>query len=133
MSEDVVRALEGIYESVERAFQRGDIDAMDELLTPDFVAYDQDGSVKTRAEVMRGFREMMSSLSDIDWKRRVTEVRFEGEDVVAKAAGVFRGRKNDGSTVELDIVAEDTWVRTSAGFQNRSAKSIHREDRSHSL
>ena len=74
-------------------FVRGDLDAVDDLVAPDFVAHGQGGSEATRGR--EAFREWLrwytSAFTEREWT--VHDVISEGEKVVARNWGwaTYRG------------------------------------------
>jgi steroid delta-isomerase-like uncharacterized protein len=74
-------------------FTRGDLDAVDSLVAPDFVAHGQGGSEATRGR--EAFREWLrwytSAFTEREWT--VHDVISEGEKVVARNPGrvTYRG------------------------------------------
>jgi steroid delta-isomerase-like uncharacterized protein len=68
-------------------FVRGDLDAVDDLVAPDFVAHGQGGSEATRGR--EAFREWLrwytSAFTEREWT--VHDVISEGEKVVARNSG----------------------------------------------
>ena len=68
-------------------FTRGDLDAVDDLVAPDFVAHGQGGSEATRGR--EAFREWLrwytSAFTEREWT--VHDVISEGERVVARNSG----------------------------------------------
>ena len=74
-------------------FTRGDLDAVDSLVAPDFVAHGQGGTEATRGrEAFRGWlRWYTSAFTEREWA--VYDVISEGEKVVARNSGwaTYRG------------------------------------------
>ena len=74
-------------------FTRGDIEAVDDLVAPDFVAHGQGGTEATRGR--EAFREWLrwytSAFTEREWT--VHDVISEGEKVVARNSGwvTYRG------------------------------------------
>ena len=74
-------------------FTKGDLDAVDSLVVPDFVAHGQGGSEATRGR--EAFREWLrwytSAFTEREWT--VHDVVSEGEKVVARNSGwaTYRG------------------------------------------
>ncbi len=77
----------------EDLFTRGDLDAVDDLVAPDFVAHGQGGTGATRGRV--AFREWLrwytSAFSEREWD--VHDVISEGEKAVVRYSGwaTYRG------------------------------------------
>ena len=77
----------------EDLFTRGDLDAVDDLVAPDFVAHGQGGTEATRGRV--AFREWLrwytSAFSEREWD--VHDIISEGEKVVVRYSGwaTYRG------------------------------------------
>jgi ketosteroid isomerase-like protein len=98
------------------AFGRNDVTAMDTLFTDDLTLVLSDGTIQTKADLLREAREEV-----------VRFTRFENVDMTVRFYGpstaVVIGRTQisgfakDGSAVEVDVIFTDTVVRQRGGWK----------------
>ncbi len=114
---ELTRILEANYDAAEKAFINKDIDTIADLMSPDFVGYDEDGNRKTREDVLDSVRKQFETSDIISWPRKVISLSADGEVATTRVEGVYKGTKLPGrETFQMLIINEDTWQRTpSAG------------------
>jgi uncharacterized protein (TIGR02246 family) len=98
------------------AFGRNDASAMDTLFTDDLTLVLSDGTIQTKADLLREAREEVvhfTRFENVDMK-----VRFYGANTaVVTGRTVISGIAKDGSAVEVDVIFTDTVVRQRGGWK----------------
>jgi hypothetical protein len=117
-------SLELKYQAIESALRAGSLDAVAEIFAEGFGAYDAGGQRASREQVLAELEEMMRSLRDIRWSRKITRLTLEGNDAAATVEGILRAVTGDGKRVEMKITTEDVWTFSRAGWHLLSSRRV---------
>lgn len=71
--------LETKYKAAENAFINKDIDAVANLMSPEFIGFDENGIRKTRDDVLESVRNQFETSNIISWPRKVTNLSTDGD------------------------------------------------------
>ena len=99
---------------VDQAWNKGNIDALDELMSADFVYHTTFNAVETRDGFKQRVQMLRAAFPDLEVK--VEEMLGEGDKVVTRARvrgthlGPFRGIPATGKKVEWSVIAIDRVV-----------------------
>jgi len=98
------------------AFQRNDAIAIDTLLTDDVTLILGDGTIQTKADLLREAREEVVKYSRFENVDQV--VRFYGpHTAVVTGRTIILGTTKDGSAVEVDVIFTDALVKERGGWK----------------
>ena len=98
------------------AFQRNDTVAIDTLLTDDVTLILTDGTIQTKADLLREAREEVVKYSRFENVDQV--VRFYGPTTaVVTGRTIISGTTKDGSAVEVDVIFTDAVVKEAGGWK----------------
>jgi len=98
------------------AFQRNDTIAIDTLLTDDVTLILSDGTIETKADLLREAREEVVKYSRFENVDQV--VRFYGlTTAVVTGRTIISGTAKDGSAVEVDVIFTDVVVKQAGGWK----------------
>jgi hypothetical protein len=117
-------SLELKYQAIETALRAGSLDAVAEIFADGFVAYDGGGQRASREQVLAELDEMMRTLRDIRWARKITRLTLEGSDAAATVEGVLRAVTDQGKRVEMKITTEDVWIFSRSGWHLLSSRRV---------
>jgi steroid delta-isomerase-like uncharacterized protein len=93
---------------MEQGFGNGDLDAVDELLAPDFKEHQNGVEPPTREGVKALIQELRSILPDV--KLTIEDITADGDKVWGRMKahgthrGMFMGRPPTGKTVTIDVI-----------------------------
>jgi len=111
--EDVVAALDTEYQA---AVERNDASTMDRILADDFVLVLGNGTVHTKADLLKEAREgriTWDQQKEIDGSQKV---RVWGDTAVVTAKLWVKGTA-DGQSFDRKLWFSDTYVRTKSGWR----------------
>jgi ketosteroid isomerase-like protein len=117
--------LEARYRQVTAAFQSKNIAAISNLLMPDYKAVSPSGQAIGRDQVIAGFKQQMSSVQDVKWRRTIVKLTVSGPNATAVVDGDLHAHLAPGrgpKTLEVVATTVDQWVKTSGGWKLKSSK-----------
>ncbi len=102
--------LEAVYDLLEDALKRGDLELISRYTADEFTGRDERGNTKNKLQLFASLTELIEEAQVLSWPRRITDLRRYDDVVRATAGGTFRARRKDGTIVEREIVNDDVWV-----------------------
>lgn len=119
VANDDARVIAEMDLAYQAAVEKGDWQAMDRILHPDFVLVMGNGHVYTREEVVGSSRKGTITYQRQSIVPGTQKVRLYGPDTATVTAQLWlTGRRNDdGTNLDFKLWYTDTYVRTPAGWR----------------
>ncbi len=114
--------LQKIYDRIDAAYQKGNLDALTPFLLPDATLSTPGGKVPLRT-VLEQIKAKFHEGAKVTSRSKVTAVQLRGDDAVASVENLGSLSSSSGQQAYLQT-SRDTWTRTAAGWRLRDSTPL---------
>lgn len=127
---DAKKALQALYDKTDAATAKKDIKGLTAYLAPDFqVLSDKGGKAMNLEQAKSQMGMVFKQVQSFKAKSVVQKVTLKGSTATVTVkqnvtAAIMNPQTGKPSKLLMDVVAEDIWVKSGAGWKEKSSKSI---------
>lgn len=124
---EATKQLETIYDTIEDAFRRKDLDKILSYMAPEYQGTTPEGKSMTREDLAASLRTQFENMTVTSWHRSITSLDLVGDIATLTVEGAFKATK-DGARlepVEMQLVNQDTWKCDGTTWQMTASKALN--------